>query len=67
MKMLSVLHCMVENEGPMVIRVGEWFLGIRVRREGKPKPQVQTTNLGHPPCGFDSQARKNYLVRLRLT
>jgi hypothetical protein len=49
----------------MVIRVCEWFLGIRVRREGKPKTQVQTTNLGHPPCRFDSQVCENYLVRSR--
>jgi len=25
----------------------------RVRREGNPKTQVQTTNLGHPACCFD--------------
>ncbi len=54
MKMLSVLQRMVENEGRMVIRAGEWFLWMRDDFQ-KPKAwatpsEVKALRVIHPPA-----------------
>src|SRR5438309_1611883 len=51
-------------------RRSEWSRRIRDEGEkskvkGKPKTQVQTANLGHPPSRLDLRLRGNFLVPLK--
>jgi hypothetical protein len=51
MRVLSVLQGMVENEGRMVIRVGEWFLWMRAeigRSKVKSPTLSKPESMGHP-------------------
>jgi hypothetical protein len=77
MKVLSVLHRMVENKGRTVIRVSEWFLCMRAEQEkgkskaapfGKANPKGCATQdrlnrvKGAPPARLSPVSLPVYLV-----